>query len=167
MYTSDRIVLKPTNVADAAFQLEVMNLPKWKTNIGDRNVHTVAEAEDYIQTKMISQYRRLGFGNYTIWRKVDNKRLGFVGIYDREGLVGFDLGFALHPHYEKQGYALEAGQCLLKAARSIFRLKELSAITIPSNVASQKLLEKLGFSFIRNTTVAEDSELLMLYQLDL
>ncbi len=167
MYNSDRLTLIPTSVSDAAFQLEVMNQPKWIVNIGDRNVRTIAEAEDYIQTKMISQYRRLGFGNYTIWRKADNKRVGFIGIYDREGFMGFDLGFALHPLYEKQGYALEAGQCLLKAARTIFRLDKLSAITIPSNVESQRLLDKLGFSFIRNTTVAEDPELLMLYQLDL
>jgi hypothetical protein len=35
----------------------------------------------------------------------------------------------------------------MNAARNIFRLKEVSAITISSNTESQRLLEKLGFSF--------------------
>lgn len=164
---TERLSLLPASTDYAAMHLELMNTPKWIENIGDRNVHTVAEAEEYIATKMLPQQRSLGFGNYFIQLEDTKDLIGCVGIYDRPGLEGYDFGFALLPQYEKQGYALEASQCLLKAARSIFRLKKLSAITIPSNVESQRLLEKLGFSFIRNTTVAEDPELLMLYQLDL
>lgn len=164
---TERLTLAPTAIADAAFHLDVMNQPKWIANIGDRNVHTVSEAEEYIRVKMHTQYERLGFGNYTIFRKSDGQRIGFVGIYDRKGLEGYDFGFALHPSFEKQGYAYEACKRLLTEAKSNFGIAELSAITIPSNTESQRLLEKLGFRFNKTMTIAGDDEELMLYEVSL
>jgi len=144
-----------------------MNTPKWINNIGDRNVYSIAEAEEYIETRMLPQFRELGFGNYFIKLKATGELIGCIGIYNRPVLKGYDLGFALLPRFEKQGYALEASTCLIRAARNIFRLTTLSAITIPSNLDSQRLLEKLGFTFDKYTKVAGDDETLMLYTISL
>lgn len=140
-----RLILKPTSTSDAQFQVELMNQPKWIENIGQRHVHTIQDAEKYIEDKMISQFKRLGFGNYTIFLKGSLIPIGSVGLYDREGLEGVDLGFALLPQYTKKGYVHEACLSLLASAKKDFKLNIINAITIPSNVASQNVLTKLGF----------------------
>jgi ribosomal-protein-alanine N-acetyltransferase len=164
---SKRLILEPASITFAAVQLELMNTPKWLTNIGDRNINTIPEAEQYIADKMLPQYEELGFGNYFIQLKETAQVIGCVGIYNRPELESYDFGFVLLPSFEKQGYAYEASKCLLQAAKNSLGIKALSAITTASNVASQKLLKKLGFQFAKQSTVTIDEEVLMLYKLSL
>ena len=163
-YSTQRLLLKPTSKEDASFILELMNTQKWKQFIGDRKVHTVADAEAYIQNKMTPQLERLGFSNYTIIRKNDDVKVGTCGLYDRAGLEGIDIGFALLPAYEKQGYAYEASKKLMQVAYSNFGYKTVNGITVKENIASQKLLEKLGLKQIGTTIIPNDTEELLLYQ---
>lgn len=162
-YQTERLFLKPTNVEDAPLTLELLNMPKWLSYIGDRNVHSLEEAENYIRTKMTPQLERLGFGNYTLIKKADGSKLGCCGLYDREGLEGLDIGFALLEKYEGKGYAYEAALCLKNVAFMDFNMQKLGAITVQENRSSRKLLEKLGLEFIK--TMVINGEELMYYEL--
>ena len=73
-FETDRLLLRPTLVEDAEFILRLMNTPKWLKYIGDRQVRSVPDAEKYIKTKMQPQLDRLGFSNYTVIRKSDQKK---------------------------------------------------------------------------------------------
>lgn len=76
-------------------------------------------------------------------RKKDHQKIGICGLYDREGLEGIDIGFALLPEYEKTGFVFEAANKLKDAAFNEFEIKVISAITTKDNISSQKLLEKM------------------------
>lgn len=162
-FETDRLFLRPTTGADAPFLLGLVNSPTWLQYIGDRNVHSVEDAEAYIQNRITPQLERLGFANYTLVRKADRTKIGLCGLYDREGLDGVDLGFALLPAFEKQGYAFEAAQKMLEAGTRCFHLQEILAITTHINHNSQKLLEKLGFRFVKTIRMANDPEELLLF----
>ena len=163
-YETERLILRPTTESDAAYILELMNTPKWLKNIGDRKVHSEEDAIKYIQERMLPQLERLGFSNYTVIRKSDGVKMGSCGLYDREGLEGLDIGFAFLPAFEKKGYAYEAASRIKQAAIEDFGIEIIKAITIPSNTASQNLLEKLGLKFQKRFFMEGDSEELMLYQ---
>ena len=165
-YETERLILTPTSIDDAAFVLAVMNTPKWIKNIGDRKVHTIADAEQYIKDKMLPQYNRLGFGNNTVSRKSDGVKMGSCGLYDRPGLEGVDIGFAFLPEYEGHGYAHEAAQKVKSLALSEWGITKISGITSQSNIASQRLLNKLGLESMGLTTLPDDDEELLLYVLD-
>lgn len=166
-FETDRLVLQPTSIEDAAFILTLLNTPKWLKFIGDRKVKTLSEAKDYITIKMLPQLQRLGFSNYTVIRKSDHKRVGTCGLFDREGLEGIDVGFAFLPDYEQKGYAYEAANELKNQAGTLFGIKELHGITLKENVGSQRLLEKLGFTFKKMTRIPNDPADLMLYSISL
>jgi len=167
IYETERLFLRPTSVEDAAFVLELLNTPKWIQNIGDRNVHSLETAEDYIRTKMLPQLEALGFSNYTLIRKIDGARMGSSGLYNRDGIEGVDIGFAMLPEFEGIGYAFEAANKLMQLAKEEFHLSKVSGITLETNLASQRLLEKLGLKFSKMIQIPNDPEELMLYQLDL
>lgn len=164
-HETDRLILKPTDIEDAAFILELYNTPKWLENIGDRNVKSIEAAEEYIKAKMRPQLERLGFGNFTILRKEDGVRLGICGLYDREGMEGIDIGFALLPQYEGNGYAFESARRLKELAFGKFGLKEIFAITTIANKASQDLLVRLRMQILKTITIPNDPEELYLFYL--
>ncbi|MFK7798751.1 MAG: GNAT family N-acetyltransferase [Aureispira sp.] len=159
-----RLELRLTSQEDAAFILELLNTPKWIQNIGDRQVTTIQAAKRYIQERMLPQVERLGFGNFTLVRIEDGKKVGTCGLYDREGLEGVDIGFALLPAYERMGYAFESAQKLLHLAEHQWKLSLVQGITIAPNTSSRKLLEKLGLQFIEYIRLPNDTEELMLYR---
>ena len=167
VYETERLILKPTDESDAQFVLELMNTPKWHKYIGDRNVYSVNDAIAYIAEKMTPQFERLGFGNYTVIRKSDGLKIGSCGLYDREGLDGVDIGFGFLPEYEKQGYAFESALKIKELAIHVFRLKQINAITDKDNVASQKLLKKLGLSYCKTIILPNSDEEVMFYQLEI
>jgi [ribosomal protein S5]-alanine N-acetyltransferase len=163
-FETERLLLKPASVEDAAFVFELLNTPKWLQYIGDRNVNSIEDAEAYIKNRMLPQFERLGYGNYIVIRKSDNIKIGSCGLYDREGLQGIDIGFAFLPEYEGKGYAYEAATTILDAGVHIFEIKKINAITLPSNFSSQKLLEKLGLKYIELIKIPNDDEELMYYE---
>jgi RimJ/RimL family protein N-acetyltransferase len=163
-FETERLLLKPTTKADAAFILKLLNSPKWIQFVGDRNVTTLTEAENYIENRMTPQLLRLGYGNYTMVRKQDGEKIGSCGLYDREGLEGIDIGFALLPDFEKQCYAFEAVNTIKNAAINDFNLTEISGITTKDNTASQNLLVKIGLTFQKHINIPNDTEELCLYR---
>lgn len=165
-FETDRLVLQPTTEEDAEFILELLNSPKWLENIGDRNVHTVEDAKQYIKNRISPQFEKLGFSNYTLIRKSDGLKIGSCGLYDREGVEGIDIGFALLPPFEGLGYGFESASKVLEIGRTVFNLERFSAITTKNNLASQRLIEKLGLRYIETIRIPNDEEELLLYRLE-
>lgn len=164
-FETERLLLRPSSLADAPFVFKLLNSPKWLKNIGDRNVKSVEDAEGYIKEKMLPQLERLGFGNYFVIRKSDNVVMGSCGLYDRDGLEGVDIGFAFLPEYEGKGYGYESAARIKEAGLNEFGITKISAITIKENIASQKLIEKLGLTFQKMLTLPGEDVELMLYEL--
>ncbi|MEM8901146.1 MAG: GNAT family N-acetyltransferase [Bacteroidota bacterium] len=165
-FETERLIIRPSRLDDAPFFVELLNTPGWLVNIGDRNVRTVADAEEYIQTRILSQFERVGYGNYVVERKEDLEKVGVSGLYEREGLAAVDIGFALLPAYEAKGYAFEATQRVKEAAFGEFGLHKILAITTQTNFPSQKLLKKLGMEFTKLINLPNDPEELMLFELE-
>lgn len=163
VFETERLLLKPTSEEDAGFILELFNTPKWIQYIGDRDIRTVENARSYIKSNMLSQLNRLGYSNYTLILKSDKTKIGTCGLFDREGLEGIDIGFAFLPAYENKGYGFESANKLKNVAFDEFGLKEIKAITTRENIASQKLLEKLGLKLMGTTGLPNDEEELLLY----
>lgn len=166
-YETERLIIKPTNTEDAEFIIEIINTPKYHKYIGDRNIKSIEDAENYIKNRMLLQYEKVGFGNFTIILKSDDSKIGFCGIYLRDGLDIPDIGFAFFEEFEGKGYAFEAASELKKLAKTEFGLQKLSGITLETNHSSRKLLEKLGLKFQKKFFLEGDPEELMYYETEL
>ena len=165
IFETERLIIRPTSLEDAPFIYELLNSPKWLEYIGDRNIKSVKEAEAYITTKMLPQLKKLGYSNNTIIRKSDRQKIGTCGLYNRDGIKGVDIGFAFLPEFEKQGYAFESTTKLLEFGKQELGLNKISAITIHENLASQKLLKKLGLKYSRLIKIPNDDTELLLYKI--
>jgi [ribosomal protein S5]-alanine N-acetyltransferase len=162
-----RLILREFTRADAPYMLRQLNEPSFIENIADRGVRTLAQAERYLENGPLASYPLNGFGFWAVVEKSSNETIGMCGLVKRPNLDYADLGYAFLPEFTGQGYAFEAGQACLKAARDDFNLPRLLAIVNPGNMASRRLLEKLDFAFARMQTVHNDEPALCVYQREL
>lgn len=161
MLTTERLKLERLTTNDDTFILKLVNTPGWLTYIGDKKIHTVQDAQLYIQNIMNNE--ELSY--WVISNKEDGQAIGLISLIKRDYLDHHDLGFAFLPETMNKGYAYEATSNILKTLLKEGLYKSLSAITIPENSSSIKLLGRLGFTFVKSMEAHD--EVLNLYHLDL
>lgn len=96
IFKTERLLIQPTTELDAAFILELLNTPKWYQFMGDYKVYTHQEALKFIQDGIIAPYKKYGYSDFTVIRKLDGVKLGTCGLYHRKGIEGVDIGLAIY-----------------------------------------------------------------------
>jgi ribosomal-protein-alanine N-acetyltransferase len=94
-----------------------------------------------------------GFG---YWMARDTATGAFVGRGGlRHVIVGgapeVEVGYALMPPYWSQGYATELGRAAVDTGFGALGCSALVGFTLPTNDASRRVLERLGFAYERDT----------------
>ncbi|WP_017734029.1 GNAT family N-acetyltransferase [Nafulsella turpanensis] len=157
---TNRLLLDPIGLSDADFVLELVNLPDWVKYIGERQVHSLEAAKDYI-SKMTNNSK---IKYWVVKLKEDRTAIGVVTFIKRDYLQHHDVGFAFLPNYRKQGYAYEATVAVIDdVKRNRLSHTHILATALEDNVKSIKLLEKLGFQF--DTEIWVEDAGLLLYSL--
>jgi ribosomal-protein-alanine N-acetyltransferase len=144
-----RLRLLRLSTADAPFILELLNDPDFIRNIGDRGVHTHDQAQQYVLTGPAASYEQHGFGLYLVAEKQSGASVGICGLLRRDCHEDVEIGFAFLPAARGKNYAFEAGSAVLELGTQSPQLTRIVALTAPDNLASMRVLEKLGFHFDR------------------
>ena len=160
---TERTILREVAEDDAEFVLDLLNQPSFIKYIGDRNVRTVEQARDYIESRFTESYRKFGFGMWVVELKESGELIGLCGFVRRDSLPDADVGFAFLPQYERKGYAFESASAAMLYGRNVLSLDRVLAITSQDNDASGKLLGKLDFKFERLIKLPHDDEELKLF----
>ncbi|MBH9551531.1 GNAT family N-acetyltransferase [Inhella gelatinilytica] len=143
--STPRLHLRHFALEDADFVLGLINEPAWIAGIRDAGVRTREAAQAWVQDRLITPYQTHGHGFWLVERRLDGEPLGMCGIFKRDSLPLPDLGYGFLTRHGGQGYAREAARACLEYAPRQLGLRELLAITSPSNHASNRLLQDLGF----------------------
>lgn len=156
-----RLLLREFTVDDAEFILELVNTPLWLEFIGDKNIRNKENAIDYIENRLQKSYINNGYGLWLMQLKVDATPIGMCGLLNRESLEDIDIGFALLPEHERKGYTYEAAKATLTYAEKVLQISKVVAITNTNNIASIRLLNKLGLQFDQELLLSEDDPVLL------
>lgn len=164
---TEQLSLREMIESDAAFYLEILSDPDFRTNIADRGVRTEEAALVSLRERVLTSYEVHGFGMYLVSRKSDGEAVGMAGLVKRDFLKNVDLGYAFLPRGRGQGFATEAARACVELAREQFGIRRLAAITAPENTPSIRLLEKLGFREAGTVQFPDDGDLCAHFLLDL
>ena len=151
---------------DVEFILGLVNGPSFLRYIGDKGVRTLADARAYITEGPMKSYQTNGYGLYKVALKKDLTPIGMCGLVKRDTLPDADIGFAFLESYWGAGYAYESAAAVMGYAREELDLKRVLAITTPDNIASGKLLNKIGLRFDRLIQLTADSPEVKLFTSD-
>jgi RimJ/RimL family protein N-acetyltransferase len=147
MIVSERLQLRTLLLDDAPFILQLLNDPDWLKYIGDKQVHDLDEARQYIENGPHAMWADHGVSLLLVETLDHGVSVGMCGLLKRDNLECPDLGFAFLPDHRGHGFALEAAQAVLDYAKTHLSLTKVAAMTALDNKASISLLEKLGFKF--------------------
>jgi RimJ/RimL family protein N-acetyltransferase len=159
---TERLRLRKFTTDDTDFIIELLNSPGWLKYIGDRNVKTKQQSIEYLKKGPIKSYAQNGFGLSLVETK-ERQAIGMCGIIKRESLEYPDIGFAFLPDFTGRGYACEIARATLAYAVNELKITRISAITLPHNQKSIRLLEKIGMRFIKSFSFENSEEELLLF----
>ncbi len=100
-------------------------------------------------------YRYFGYGMWLVFQKETGRLIGRAGLehreYEQDTLI--ELGYLIEPGYQRQGYATEVCEAILKYAREQLELASINCFIQEGNQASIHLAYKLGFQKVSESSV--------------
>jgi len=151
-----RLRLRVLTVEDAPFVLELVRDPDFLRFIGDQGGRTLEDAERVLREGTWTRQPRAGYGQFLVELSETGTPIGVCGLLYREHLDVTDVGFAFLPAHRGHGYAVEAAAAVLDYGRATLGLERIVALTSPDNVASVRVLEKLGMRRTRVVRMTPD-----------
>ena len=148
---TERLILREATMADAEAIYRYMSDPVVMRLTGEPMWESLEETRERIRT--FTDYEVYGYGRWQVFEKhLGDKAqsIGFAGLkfHERFGPGGadeVDLGYRFLEDRWGRGYATECGQALIRFGFEVLKLQQITAYTLPENVASQRVLEKLDF----------------------
>lgn len=113
---------------------------------GDPPFDSVEHAYETI--KNYDHYKKYGYGRWAAIRKEDNAFVGWCGLKMNEDEI-LDIGYRFFKKYWGKGYATETAKATLKYGFEILKLEEIIGRAAKENIASIKVLEKLGMTYYK------------------
>jgi [ribosomal protein S5]-alanine N-acetyltransferase len=137
---SHRLALRHFTLADAPFILTLLNDPSWLRYIGDRNVHSLQDAERYLRDGPFAMQATHGHSLWAVTLADTDAAIGMCGLLKRDSLASADVGYAFLPEWRGQGFAREAVASTLRYGRDVLGMKKIVAVSSIDNERSIRSL---------------------------
>lgn len=149
---TERLLLREIVPEDLDGFFELDSDPEVHRYLGNRPVsdkNKLLEIIGFVR----QQYLDHGIGRWAVVEKSSNRFIGWCGLKKVTETVNHhihfhDLGYRLIQSYWGQGYATESARAALAYGFYTLMLDEIYAATHMENLASQRILTKLGFRFM-------------------
>ncbi len=156
-----RLILRPLLESDKDAIFDYAKLPNVGPLAGWEPHKTIQDSISFIQYAL----RKKDYGQPGVWAiilKENMKMIGSIEIHSFKEYKGA-IGFVLHPDYWNKGYVTEASKMVIIYGFEVIHLKRLEYCHFKHNIASQRVCEKLEFTFegiLRNKYLLYDGTVL-------
>ena len=148
IFETQRLTLHRFTEADAPLILQLNSDPDVIRYVHERVLQTEDEARAIILNIILPQYEK-NLGRWAIYIKTSNEFIGWCGLKHLPAKNEIDLGYRLIKNAWGKGYATEAAKHTLQYGFDKLQLPLITGKAHVENMASIKILEKIGMQFIR------------------
>lgn len=145
IFETERTFLRPFLLEDDADMYELNVDPQVIQFTGDGPFSSQEEARAFIRD--YAHYHKYGYGRWAVIRKNDYEFLGWCGLKFHPKTEETDLGFRFKRKYWNQGYATETAKASVYIGFSAYGLSEIIGRAAEKNLASIRVLEKVGMIY--------------------
>jgi RimJ/RimL family protein N-acetyltransferase len=141
-----RLILREFDEADVVPFYRMGSDPGVMRYLSEPNggLKSVEHALEVLRARPLADYQKYGFGRWACVLKATGAVIGFAGLKYLAEEKEIDLGYRLLPAYWAQGLATEACRAVLEYGKTHLRIERIIALVDPENLASVRVLEKLG-----------------------
>lgn len=145
---TDRLKLRPYRAADVAAMFRVFGDPevmRYSMSGADPSV----EATQARIRKLMDHQEQFGFSLWVVEDRATGEIFGDCGLKQLEEGPEIEVGYRLARPYWGRGYATEAAAASVRYGFETLGLARIAAVVEPPNVASLRVLEKVGLKYRR------------------
>ena len=166
---TERLILREIIPEDSEGMYNLDSDAQVHTYLGNKPIRDRKEAMNIIE-HIRKQYVENGIGRWAIIDKKTDEFIGWTGLKLVRELTNnhinhYDLGYRLIRKYWGQGYATESALASLDYGFGKLQLQEIFAAAHVENIASNSILQKVGFR--RENTFLNDDAMHHWYKYDL
>ena len=155
LFETERLRFREIGPNDALGLFRLEQDPIVRRYVGvDKGFATVEDARAFAE-RYQDVYRKDGYARWAAIERGTEDFLGWCGLRKQPN-GDVDLGYRYRPDTWGKGLATEAARECLRYGFDVLGLEEIVATAMPENVASLRVLEKVGFRFVHE---ADDHEL--------
>ena len=147
IFQTPHLILRQFTEADAHLILALNSDPEIVKYVHEPILKTEEQAQKILLDIILPQYKN-NLGRWAIHTKDNMDFIGWCGLKYRTDLHEIDLGYRLMQKAWGKGYATEAAQYSLDHGFQTLNLKLITGRAHIENLASIKVLEKIGMNFI-------------------
>ena len=147
IFETPNLILRQFTETDAPLILLLNSDPEIVKYLHEPTLKTVEDAEKILHDIILPQYKN-NLGRWAIHTKDNMDFIGWCGLKYRPELDEIDLGYRLMQKAWGKGFATEAAQHSLDFGFKTLDLKLITGRAHIENIASIKVLEKIGMDFI-------------------
>ncbi|MDR2235516.1 MAG: GNAT family N-acetyltransferase [Chryseobacterium sp.] len=144
---TERLLLRELTPDDAPEFFKLNENPDVIRYTGDLPFADVNEALAFLQN--YRDYDRNGYGRWAVMDKAGHEFLGWCGLKYHEDTHETDIGFRFFEEHWNKGYASESAAACLQYGFETLHLQKIIGRAMAENIASVKVLQKLGMTFDR------------------
>ncbi len=145
--STDRCGFSHWSQSDLPLAISLWGEPEVTRYICASGVFATEEIKNRLKTE-IENYEKYGVQYFPFYSLESGELIGCCGLRPYKGLKDvYELGFHLRKKYWSRGYAVEAAGAIINYAFDTLGATQLKAGHNPNNLASSKVLAKLGFSY--------------------
>jgi RimJ/RimL family protein N-acetyltransferase len=144
---TERLLLRWFTLDDLGAYHELGTNPQIIRYVGNQPFASLDAARAMLKAAPLNDYATYGYGRFACVCKQTGQIIGFCGPKFLPDTGDVDLGYRFLPELWGRGLATESARASIDYARQELRLQRLVGWVHPENVASARVLAKLGFSF--------------------
>jgi [ribosomal protein S5]-alanine N-acetyltransferase len=152
IFETPRLILRRFTEADAALVFDLYSDPEVLKYLHERPLTDEADALDILRTIIFPQYEN-NLGRWAVIVKDNDEFIGWCGLKYRPGIDETDLGYRFKKTSWGKGYASEATEHTLMYGLDTLNIPVITGRAHIDNIASLKILEKIGMKFIKEEVV--------------
>jgi RimJ/RimL family protein N-acetyltransferase len=145
---SDRLILRPWEDRDRPAYADLATDPVVMQHLGSFGARETPDAWIDRQRASLAEH---GLGYLAVELQETGQFVGAVGLarvrYEAHFTPAVHIGWRLTGRHWGHGYATEAARALLHHGFDTLRFEEIVAVTVPANVRSQRVMQRLGMTY--------------------
>jgi RimJ/RimL family protein N-acetyltransferase len=150
---TERLLLREFEEEDAEWFFRLNSHPQVLRFVPDKALVSVEQARQVLVDHPIADYRKYGFGRGACILKTTGEPIGFAGLKYLEELGEVDVAYRLMPAHWGVGLATEVARATVPFGFTKLGLKQIIGLAMPKNIASIRVLEKIGLRYIESVTL--------------
>ena len=147
---TERLVLRKFTAEDLDAAYILFNDDEVQKYLSQKNRRNREQLE-VLLAKSINYWEKRGFGLFCVTEKNVGKMIGYCGFQYFDNTTDIEIIFGYLKEFWGKGFATEAAKGCLKFGFEKLEFEKVLAATVPENVASRVVLEKLHMKCEENS----------------